>query len=81
MYPLYLLLGGLQFNRGSKMMYILERQECIPVGCVPSAAVAVSLGRGGVCLGGWVSAWGGGCLPGGVCQMCPPPRGQNDRHV
>ena len=30
----------------------LLTQECIPVGCVPSAAVAVS--------------WGGGLLPGGV---------------
>ena len=43
-------------------------QECIPVGCVPSAAVAV-------CWGG-VSARGclpGGCLPGGVCLegVCP----------
>ena len=36
-----------------------DQQECIPVGCVPSAAVAV-------CRGG---AWSlsGGCLPGGVC--------------
>ena len=33
------------------------KQECIPVGCVPSAAVAVSRGR--------VSAPGGGCLLGG----------------
>ena len=30
----------------------VKKQECIPVGCVPSAAVAVCLG--------------GGCLPGGV---------------
>ena len=47
------------------------RQECIPVGCVPSAAVTIS---GGVCPG--VSSQGvsaqdrgvclGGCLPGGV---------------
>ena len=29
------------------------KQECIPVGCVPSAAVAV--------------CWGGGFYPGGVC--------------
>ena len=35
-------------------------QECIPIGCVPCAAVAVSLG-GGVCPGR-------GCLTGGVCQ-------------
>ena len=47
------------------------KQENIPVGCVPSAAVAV-LGRGvstgsvsdrEVCFPGGVSAW-----PGGVCQ-------------
>ena len=53
----------------------LEEQECIPVGCVPSAAVAVP---GGVCLPGGVSAcqrvsaWQGRagegvCLPRGVC--------------
>ena len=41
---------------------ILE-QECIPVGCVPSAAVAVS-GAEGVFPG--VSAQGGVCLRGGV---------------
>ena len=46
---------------------IFFQQECIPVGCVPSAAVAVGGGLhrglsawGGVCPGGWV------CL-GGVC--------------
>ena len=40
-------------------------QECIPVGCVPSATVAV-------CSRGWVSARG--CLPvGDVCQTTPPP--------
>ena len=54
------------------------KQECIPVGCVPSAAVAVCGERGvmgcvcpgGVCLVG-VSA--GGCLPWGVCPggVCP----------
>ena len=37
------------------------KQECIPVGCVPSAAVAA--GRGGRCLPGW------GCLLGGICSM------------
>ena len=48
------------------------KQECIPVGCVPSAAVAVSWGclpRASVCPGGFclgVSAWGVVCL-GGVC--------------
>ena len=57
---------------------ILVQQECIPVECVPSAAVAV-------CCGG-VSARRG-CLPrgkasacrGGVCLVCPewclPPGG------
>ena len=61
-----------------------KKQECIQVGCVPSAAVAVSRGggcllRGGVCSGG-VSApgglgvysgavcFGGGCLLPGVCS-------------
>ena len=44
----------------------LAKQECIPVGCVLSAAVAVCLG---VCLPRGVSAWGclpSGCLPRGV---------------
>ena len=39
-------------------------QECIPVGCVPSAAVAV----GGGCLPRGV------CLPGGVCPGGCLPR-------
>ena len=52
-------------------------QECIPVGCVPSAAVVVSGGgvsaKGGYLPGG-VSL--GGCLPrgvsaGGVCPDTP----------
>ena len=46
----------------------MTKQECIPVGCVPSATVAVSRvrgGGGGVC----VSAPGGCLLPGGcVCS-------------
>ena len=48
-----------------------SKQECIPIGCVRSAAVAICLG--GVCSGGrlprrWgVSAWGRGCLPRGSC--------------
>ena len=43
-------------------------QECIPVGCVPSAAVAVW--EGGFLLRG-LSAWG--CLLRGVClgDVCP----------
>ena len=36
-------------------------QECIPVGCVPSAAMAISGGGGG-----GLSAQVGGCLPSGV---------------
>ena len=52
-----------------------EKQECTPVGCIPSAAVAVSGGGGlvvcpgGVCLGD-VCLRGvcpEGCLPRGVC--------------
>ena len=45
------------------------KQECIPVGCVPSAAVAV-LREGGVCPGGVVYPGGviRGCLPRWVCQ-------------
>ena len=34
-----------------------QKQECIPVGCVPSTAVAV----------GWVCLGGGVCLPKAVC--------------
>ena len=41
-----------------KFSDFLEKQECIPVGCVPSAAAAVCW-DGGVCLGGV-------CLPRGV---------------
>ena len=36
---------------------LIKKQECIPVGCVPSTAVAA----GGRCV-----SWGD-CLPGGVC--------------
>ena len=45
------------------------QEECIPVGSVPSAAVAI--GGKGFCPGG-VSSWGGVCLPGGV-HLPPPP--------
>ena len=41
------------------------RQECIPVGCVPSAAVAVCW-EGGICPRG-VCPGGGVCLPRGWC--------------
>ena len=37
----------------------MKEQECIPVGCVPSAAVAVS--RGG-CTWFWGGTWSGGYL-------------------
>ena len=61
------------------------RQECIPVGCVPSPAVAVLWGEGVVFPGG---GYPGGCLPGGICpgwclpRDCLPgggglPRGRN----
>ena len=56
--------------------YILYKQECIPVGCVPAARRpysgvcfpgGVCLVRGGVCLVLGVSAWSRGvCLVGGV---------------
>ena len=61
---------------------VLVKQECIPVGCVPSAAVAICLGGGlprGVCGGRGVSA-PGRCLPMGVCvsqhalRQTPPCR-------
>ena len=57
----------------NKYGYIMK-QECIPVGCVPSAAVAVYWGGGvfpggGVCQGG--SVWGV-CMSAqrGVCLGC-----------
>ena len=46
-------------NYYDKLSSEINKQECIPVGCVPSAAVAV--GRG-VCPGG------GGVCPGGISQ-------------
>ena len=48
------------------VIYLSGKQECIPVGCVPSAAVAVSGGGCAwsrrVCMvgGGGVCAWSGG---------------------
>ena len=66
------------------------QQEYIPVGCVPSAAVAVSRGRGCLpreivwlrgCLPRGLSTWG--CLPGGVYPPGPigrHPPGPRGRH-
>ena len=45
----------------SEFSDLLEKQKCIPVGCVTSAAVAVCCGVSAR----RVSAWGGVC-PGGV---------------
>ena len=58
---------------------VINEQECIPVGCIPSATVAVSCGEGvcrgvGFCPGGGISAQGSGCLPRGVPRrrgVCP----------
>ena len=64
--------------RSSGNVVLQSVKECIPVECVPSAAVAISSGgclpEGGVC-------WGGGVCPAGgdVCQTSPC--GQNDRHL
>ena len=44
-----------------------SKQECIPVGCLPSAAVAV-----------WGVSVQGGCLPRGCTS---PACGQNDRRL
>ena len=49
----------------------VQKQECIPVGCVPSATVAV-------CSRG-VPAPGECLLTGVVSQHADPPRGQRDR--
>ena len=71
----------------NQVMQLKYQQECIPVGCVPSAAVAVCGGGGeGVCPGGCVCP-GEGCVCPGVClpRGClpragvTPPCEQNDR--
>ena len=72
----------------SKFSHLVKwsmKQECIPVGCVPSATVAVCWGEGG----GRVCSWGGCLLLVGVCLLREvvsqhalrqtPPRGQTDR--
>ena len=57
----------------------LNKQEWIPVGCVPSAAVAVCWGVGGVCPGEGV------CLPNRGVGVCPggstPAPLWTDRHL
>ena len=63
-------------NRFSKFD---NKQECIPVGCLPSASMAVGKG-GGVCRRAGVSAVGPGCLLREVSAR-HLPREQNDRHV
>ena len=77
--------GTLRLSVSSENYYcysaeIIPKQECIPVGCIPSATVAVcslgsALGRGGGLLQGGVSAPGErgvpaprGSAPGGVCS-------------
>ena len=57
----------------------IVKQECIPVGCVPSAAVAVSARRGACCQWG-ACCRGGGCLVPGCAWSrggggLPAPRG------
>ena len=54
-------------------LILLSKQECIPVGCVPSVVVAIS-GEG--------SAQGGVCL-GGVCLVIvhPPANRMTGRQV
>ena len=62
----------------------IKKQECIPVGCVPSAAVAILWG--GLCLPGRVSASGvfaQGCLPRGYLPkgLSATPCKQNHRYL
>ena len=66
---------------------LIKEQECIPAGCVPSAAVGI--GEGDVCPGGcllWgVSVQGGVCpdgiFPGGDCPgVCVYPNIHWGRH-
>ena len=52
-----------------------NKQECIPVGCIPSTAVAVS-GWGVSAQEGGRGCLPGGCLPrGGVCARGCLPKG------
>ena len=64
----------LWFTKLLRLCELIVEQECIPVGCVPSAAVAVFFG------GGEVSA--GGVYPGVSAQLggvCPPLDRMTDR--
>ena len=49
-------------SRYSSLQNIYIQQECIPVGCLPSASVAVTIGGRGGCL----PLGPGGCLPLGL---------------
>ena len=78
-------------------IYLNQKQGCIPVGCVSSAAVAVCWGwglPGGVCpergvsaRGEGVFAWEGGvsaqrgCLPSACQDKHPPVNRMTDRQV
>ena len=55
----------------NKASTVLQRQECIPVGCVPPASVAIS--GGGVSVGGRCLSKGG--LPRVVCLGDVPKGG------
>ena len=58
--PMTTAAGGTHPTRMHSCLFKLQsKQECIPVGCVPSAAVAIS-GGGDVCLGECLR---GGCTP------------------
>ena len=62
------------------------QQECIPVGCVPSAAVAAGGGGGGgesarVCVPGCVSAGGGGVYLSLHWDNTPSVNRMTDREV
>ena len=86
------MVGGIKLVRTTWCLHLLKeicsKQECIPVGCVPSALVAVGVGvsargvfaQGDVCPG--VSAQGGVCLGSGVSPgVCLPIRGVSTQGV
>ena len=58
----------------TQQCYFTSKQECIPVGCVPSAVVAVSgWGEGVSAKGAVYLREGGVCLRQGVCLPDNPP--------